>query len=283
MYWLFYLYFGTIAIISMNLESAQKSVSGEMDSYLDVCNKSVTDPVYFKNFRSLPEYFSVVECAPNEVFAFGRYLIENASPETLQKMPLFENLDRFGSPTTFNINELGVFSSTTLRYILIGDQILKFFKLPRNAKIAEIGAGFGGQAYVLSHLLPWSAYYIFDLAEPESLILKMAQTLKIHDILLIHSQSPLPEEKIDLLISNYAFSECDRATQLDYFDRVLKKATCGYILFNPHWLHSFDSLSSEEFVALLNQHEMNPMILEEPVNTYPGNLLIIWNKSKPID
>jgi hypothetical protein len=263
------------SLTAYSAEYAQQSITGNIPTYTATCLKAVEDPYYFQNFRSLPEYGPILECGFEGESA--QYLLKNGSPQILEKLELFRKLDLFGNPVTNNITGVGRFSGTTLRYIVIASQITKFFNLPPNPKIAEIGAGFGGQCYILSQIIPFSNYFIYDLPQVELLIEKMMKTLSVEHVSLMKLHDPLPEEKIDLLISNYAFSECDRQTQLDYFERVLEKADRGYILFNQ--LHGFDSLSSDELVTLLEDHHMNPKIYEEPIFTYQGNLLIIWDKT----
>lgn len=266
-------------VVSLTLFSygyAQQSITGNINTYLETCSKAVKDSYYFQNFRSLPEYAPILECG--FVGESVQYLLEKGSPHILSNLEAFEKLDRVGNPIVHDIPRMGHFSGTTLRYVVIVDQLIKLFNLPPHPKIVEIGAGFGGQCYILSQVLPFSKYYIHDLLPVEQLIGKVMKTLAIENIHLLPEDAALPEEKIDLLISNYAFSECDRQTQLDYFERVLKKADRGYVIFNQ--ISSFDTLSLGELLTLLKDNHMNPETLEEPIFTYQGNLLIIWDKTK---
>ena len=80
-----------------------------------------------------------------------------------------------------------------------------------------------------------------------------------------------------MFISNYAFSECDKATQLDYFNRVIVKAKRGYMLYNA--INIYDHYSASEFIKLLQDHGIKPKIHPEPVFSYTGNVLITWDKS----
>ncbi len=272
-FWLFIL---VGLLIMNNATCSHQSITGNHSSYIEACRKAVNDPLYFQNFRSTHEYASNVECYGfgNE---FAQYLLTNASPQTLEKLEQFRRLDQYGNPLTKDIEGVGRFSETTLRYIIVADQIKELFNLPSNPKIVEIGAGFGGQCYILSQIQIFSDYFIYDLPDVENLIEKMLKTLSIERVSLIPQYVPLPESNVDLLISNYAFSECDRQTQLDYFERVLKKADRGYMLFNQ--LHVFDSLSLAEFVKLLEDNNMKPQLYEEPVLTYKDNVLVTWDKT----
>ncbi len=257
-------------------EYAQQSITGSMPTYLEACSKAVEDPSYFQTFRSRPEYGPILECGFGGESA--QYLLNKASSQTLAKLELFRRLDQYGAPVTNDIPGVGRFSGTTLRYVVIADQITKFFSLPSQPVIAEVGAGFGGQCYILSHAIPFSKYFIYDLPEVECLIGKMMQTLAVKNVSLMPLQSQLPVGKIDLLVSNYAFSECSRETQLSYFERVLSKADRGYIIFNK--LGCFNSLSAEELVQLLDERHMNPQVHPEPIFTYQDNVLITWDKNR---
>jgi len=257
-----------------------ESITGWDSTYHDMCIKAVNDPWYFERFRSLSDYGHVLEVGAGGDFA--RYLLQNASQETLKKMNSFQKLETIGSPVTGYYQGIGTFSGTTLRYVVIADQIKKLFKLPDNAKIVEIGAGFGGQCFILSQVQSFSKYYIYDLPQPELLIEKMMRVLSVQNVTCMPIESELPENNIDLVISNYAFSECSRATQLDYFERVIKKSTRGYFIYNQiaGRVYGLNYVSPTEFIALLKNNGMNPTVYAEPVATDVDNMLIVWDKTK---
>ena len=91
----------------------------------------------------------------------------------------------------------------------------------------------------------------------------------------------LPEEEIDLFISNYAYSECDREMQLSYFDRVIKKSKRGYMIYNQIAItdYGMDSISISEFLSLLKKQGIKPRVYKE-FFAGAGNSLIIWDKTK---
>lgn len=263
--------------VGQDLNRAQKSVTGNSMPYREVCKSASQDEAIFRNFRSLQAYFNAVECGQGGEFA--DYIKHNATLRTLSLIPEFRKLDGYGNPVRNEIPGWGLFSGTTLRYILFADHISRLFDLPENYTVAEIGAGFGGQAYVLSRLIPFSKYYIYDLPEVEMLIGKMMSTLALPNVTCLEAYSELPEGSIDLFISNYALTECDRETQLDYFKRVIVKAKRGYMLFND--TNGFDHLSLADFLELFQTHGIEPTIHPEPVFSYTGNALITWDRTKP--
>jgi hypothetical protein len=264
------------SVTSLQAEVAiQKSTTGNSVSYRKVCRDAALSDAVFQNFRSIKDYFDAVECGQGGEFAC--YISSHATSKTLSLIPEFRKLDLYGNPIRNDIPGFGLFSGTTLRYVLVSDHISRLFDLPQNYTVVEIGAGFGGQAYILSQLLPFSQYYIYDLPEVEMLIDKMMSTLAVSPVICLDAHEELPVDSIDLFISNYALTECDRETQLDYFKRVVIKAKRGYILYNDTNL--FDHLTLTDFIELFQEHGIHPAIHPEPVFSYTGNVLITWDKT----
>jgi len=257
-----------------------ESISGNDGTYRNICLKAVEDSWYFQNFRSLSDYTHIVEVAGGRHFA--DYINKYASKEIRGMFAVFEKLDYIGNPPTSYFPGIGTFSGTTLRYIIVANHIRELFSLPNNAAVVEIGAGFGGQCYILSQLQSFSNYYIYDLPEVEALIDKVMGVLHINQVNCLPMDYELPDESIDLVISNYAFSECTRETQLNYFNNVIKKSKRGYIIYNQITARVFglDYLSPAEFVTLLKQNGKNPKVYSEPVPTDIDNLLIIWGNDR---
>lgn len=266
------------AVTSLQAEVAvQKSTTGNSVPYREVCRDAALNDAVFQNFRSIKAYFDSVECGQGGEFA--HYIKSHATSKTLSLIPQFRKLDLYGNPIRNDIPGFGLFSGTTLRYVLVADHISRLFDLPQDYTVVEIGAGFGGQACILSQLLPFSKYYVYDLPEVEMLIDKMTSTLSVNHVACLDVYEELPVDSVDLFISNYALTECDRETQLDYFKRVVVKAKRGYILYNDTNL--FDHLTLTDFVELFQAHGIHPTIHPEPVFSYTGNVLITWDRTNP--
>ena len=264
----------------LQLGWAGKSITADDVDYLEVCQDAASEQWYFENFRSLYDYSQIIEI--NCGNAFADFLKKNASKEVRKKLCEFEKLDEIGNPLTRQYyQDLGNFSGATLRYIVIADQIKQLFTLPKNATIVEIGAGFGGQCYILSHLQSFSDYYIIDLPQVEPLIKKVINTLEVKNVTYSLEEGKTFDKDIDLVISNYAFSECDRQTQKDYFERIIKKSKRGYIIYNQiaYRIFGLDSLTPLEFVAMLQKNNMNPQLYSESVATAKDNVLVVWDKT----
>lgn len=266
-----------VSIPSLQAEAPiQKSTTGNSVPYREVCRDASVDDTVFQNFRSIKAYFDAVECGL--VGEFAQYIRSYATPKTIGLLPEFRKLDLYGNPVRNLIPGLGLFSGTTLRYVSIADHISRLFELPKDYTVVEIGGGFGGQAYVLSKRLPFSKYYIYDLPEVEALIDKMMSTLAVSNVSCEDPYGELPVDSVDLFISNYALSECDRETQLDYFKRVVSKAKRGYMIYNDTNL--FEHLTLTDFIDLFQSYGIQPTIHQEPVCTYTGNVLITWDTTQ---
>lgn len=258
---------------------AGESITSIDSPYRTMCWKAATNPYFFQNFRSLSEFSHAMELT--EGGAFANYLLSQASPPIMSRLNDFRKLESFGNPRRTNYPKLGSFSATTLRYIAVADELGKLFTLPKNPKIVEIGSGFGGECYILSQLIQWSKYYSYDLPEPTALLEKMMKALNVENVVCLRTFEDLPEDKVDLLISNYAFSECDKETQMDYLERIVVKADRGYMICNQtSEIYGIQSLSPHELIQLLDERGMHPQIYDELVPTFQGNLLIVWDIHK---
>lgn len=256
------------------------SISDRDQTYLDICSKAASIPHYFQNFRSLWEFQHVVEISIETPCRFGEYLITNKPERVMNQLDVFRQLETIGNPIVREYPLLGKFSPTVLRYIIIADEVLSLFKLPENATVVEIGGGFGGQSFVLSKLHPIKNYYIFDIPEVNSLVRKVMQTLDVNHVTCLAPDDPFVSENIDLFISNYAFSECEKSTQLAYFEKVIKNADRGYLIYNHENANIFglNSLSPFEFLDLLGKNGKKAKIYPEKIFSGAGNLLIVWDK-----
>ncbi len=254
---------------------AKDSITANYTGYIETCRQAAYDESVLNKFRTIPSYRTALEI--DEADLFAEYV--RGRPSLLNYLESFRQLDSVGSPFLTDYQDLGLFSPSALRYIFHADQINKRFSLPENPKIVEIGAGFGGQSYIFQQIITCKNYYIYDLPEVEGLIERVLAKLNTNATCL-PVDAELPEEEYDLVISNYAYSECDKEMQLSYFDRVIKKAKRGYVVYNKIGeTYGIDSLTKEEFVELLKQNGCKPRVSSE-LFAGAGNFLILWDKTK---
>ncbi len=159
-----------------------ESILGNHSAYLDICLNASQSNIFFNNFRSLNDYKGTVECGSEKSDIFYDFLLKNASADTKSHFAEFETLDIIGNPDKKNYQELKNISATTLRYIIFTDHMQKLFNLNNTAHIVEIGAGFGGQCFVLSKLEAFNSYTIYDLPVVQELIKKVISKLGISGV-----------------------------------------------------------------------------------------------------
>ena len=182
--------------------------------------------------------------------------------------------NRIGNPILKNFNGIGKTSPTSLRYLKVLTDLETLFGNLKGMNIAEIGAGFGGQAHAITSNFEIAKYSIFDLPEVNRLINKfLASLINIDNFVFVDGRGDLgPNLKFDLVISNYAFSELNRETQEKYLNGVLLNSERGYITWNELSFRSMNGFSKEELQGLIP----NSFIIPEEPLTYPNNAIIAW-------
>lgn len=247
------------------------SISQDCINYCKVCDLAAKDDQFFKTFKRNNYYRAVLEHVEKEQGSlYYNELNENSViKNNIQKASVN---DRLGDPIIFDY-EFGTFSPTTLRYAKVLEDISHLIEL-NGSRIAEIGAGYGGQYLVLRQFYKPESYSFFDLDPVLSLIKKYVDKTAQNDIALeyISANTQHKFEKIyDLVISNYAISECDIEAQEHYISNILLKSKRGYITYNHMRGYSF-----EEFVLRLKNEGKNIQIFEEKPQTSQKNFIITW-------
>lgn len=217
------------------------------DPYLRVCELAAKYDEHFSKFKSNPEYRCILEHVPYEM---GKQYLDEVKIEFKTKLDKIKENDLFGSPITFEYDEIGIISPTTLRYLKnVSDILTKFgngFK-----SIVEIGGGYGGLCKVLSEFVDFESYLLIDLEECNLLSRKYLSKFNLpaesH-----RSEEVTVEKDFDLLISNYAFSECTRETQLEYIEKFIMKSKRFYITHNNMNLSSSNNISDIEFISMIS-------------------------------
>lgn len=248
------------------------SISESMP-YLQICSWALENESVFQTFKSNTEYRAVLEHLDSAQGAEYLKLLISSSDE-------FTNLKFIGkrdqcSPQKYFYPRLGRISPTQIRYAKVLQDIHLLFGSLDNLKIAEIGAGYGGQAIHILKSDSIAEYVIYDLESPGLLAQKYISRLPfsfkctpvIGDFRL--TSSP------DLVISNYAFSELTRENQEIYLKNVLQKSNKGYVIYNHIHKDPKVSMNVFEFAETIQNAE----IFEEKPLTYPGNYLVAWGHS----
>jgi hypothetical protein len=218
-----------------------------IDPYLNICKLSATRDEYFSNFKNHPAYRHVLEHVPYEE---GLQYLSEIKINYEDRLEKIKENDLIGSPITFDYDDIGNISPTTIRYIKnVSDIITKFgsnFKT-----IVEIGGGYGGLCKVLSSFIDFDSYLLVDLEECNLLSRRYLNHFNLPTFSYTSEEIEVHED-FDLFISNYAFSECTRETQLEYIEKFLKKSKYFYMMHNNFHLES-GNISHVEFIEIMSE------------------------------
>ena len=227
-------------------------------------------------FRRIHDYRVIVETVS---FNLGlEYLNRINSLGAFEKrlQVLAELNDSFGLPRKFKFENFGSFSPTTLRYISVALEVQKLFPSLDQARIAEVGVGYGGQAAILLDHLRVNRYDLFDLPPALTLSKEYLSRLGKLDGVQFSNLDTLENTNWDLAISNYAFSELPKDLQIKYIQKVFQKSKRGYLIMNSGLTNitgrNLGKLSIHEIRELMPEIQ----ILSEVPNTGPDNYLVVW-------
>lgn len=242
-------------------EELRKKTSG-LERYLAVCKLAAEYDAIFKVFKRSNDY---------------RVILEHVSKKHgKQYLTVIKENDLRGSPITYRY-DVGRFSPTTLRYIKVLVDLKNIFGDLKNFHIVEIGAGYGGQCKIISDVFNVSSYTIIDLEPVLPLIQKYLMKLNVKNVIYLTQPKAGDAEKYDLVISNYAFSECLKSAQDDYMHSILYRAKRGYITYNYDGKpDSASPYNKEEIIGLLSKRHAIRIVDERP-KTGSDNFIIIWD------
>lgn len=252
------------------------SITSKDNSYIAICRLACTDDDVFDNLKRKKEYTTVLEHTPAKM---GESYIAQTSTQVVN-----DNWDKFAindmlcNPTVLSYSK-GFFSPSTLRYVKILDDLIRFDMNPDNMNVVEIGVGYGGQYTVIKSVTNPKSYTFIDLPDVLPLVNKYIGKLKLnHDIELINAYDVKKMNPFDIVISNYALSECNQQIQEMYLENVLKFAKKGYILYNQvSKIHGINSMNLDIFVSKLESYGKRVNVYPEIPQTHPKNKLIIFN------
>ena len=215
--------------------------------YLNVCNYAANSDEFFKQFKSHPAYRHVLE---HVSFEEGQQYLKEIDIDYLDKLEEVKENDSLGSPVIYEYPSVGEISPTTIRYIKNTSDIINKFGNSFDS-IVEIGGGYGGLCKVLSSFIKFEQYLLLDLEECNLLSRKYLSHFDLPTLSYRSEEIDEIDENFDLLISNYAFSECHKEVQQDYIKRFIKKSNNFYIMHNNFHLE-LGTIPHEQFVEIMS-------------------------------
>jgi len=248
------------------------SISDET-AYPDFCARAAARDDVFARFRSEPVYtFVLAHVGPD----LGAQYLERAlrqTPELGERFDRFRTSDLHGGPLTHPFPPYGELSPTTLRYVKVLSDLIQLFGPLTDMRVIEIGGGYGGQCKIVQDVYRVRDYVIVDLAPCLALAGRFLERCGVAAFTPMTSDQLPADGRYDLVISNYAFTECTRAVQETYVERVLRRSRRGYITGNVIAPGAYRSYGRDELRDLLAPARVLP---EDPL-TYEGNYLLVWD------
>ena len=221
------------------------------DPYAEICTEAVENDKTFKRFKQDSRYTAILEHVSPEqgkLYADGvlQYDIDSELIES------FKENDSIGGSSLYNYGEpFGRVSPSTLRYMQNALDISYFFGEGDLNKIVEIGGGYGGLCKTINCLCEFGEYHIYDMEPASKLQEKYLSNFDISGKVIQHSE-PEELEDIDLLISNYAYSELGENLQDLYYNNVIKNSKKVYMILNK------GQVSREVLLNRAKEHFINP-------------------------
>ena len=237
--------------------------------HVPVCRNAISDETIFNNFKKDSNFTTILEhTSLDNSHAFLNNAIEKYS-DYLKKInwQTIKNNDLLGNATLERYDELSnivtldnyLFSPSTIAYVFKALDILNHIKQSSitNARILEIGGGYGGQAKIIFDIhqlfdINIESYTIIDLYWPTRLQKKYLETLGYTDINFISYEKLADAKKefpndFNYVISIYALSEFDNDVK-DFYMNKLSSMNKYYIVWNFGNIHQFfyDSDITEE-------------------------------------
>lgn len=238
--------------------------------YPSVCSRATHDDSAFSTFKSDASYQAILEHVSEELGE--KYYKEIDNSNILLNIDKFKVNDKLGGPLKFTY-EFGEFSPTTVRYMKVLNDILSRWDI-EDKNIVEIGAGYGGQYFVMKQIANPRKWSFVDLPNVIGLISKYLTALDTNENVEYVDGTDVGhvyDEEYDLVISNYGISECSEEVQKHYIEKIISKSKHGYILHNQMASYSLDN-----FVGDLQKLGKDVSILDEVPLTGSNNVLLVW-------
>lgn len=251
-----------------------KTSISDYSEYRNFCKEAAIRDEVYASFRTVPVYTTILEHVSHELGERYCQWIENAWNFTPERLDLARKNDTEGSAMIVDYHApFTQVCPSTMRYLKVALELEQLFGSLQGKNVIEIGVGYGGQCKLIKSLWDVQSYTLVDLPEPLELSKRY-----LHDVDNCHFKTleELSDDKTyDVVISNYAFSECERSIQEQYLNKVLFKSHMGYVTYNNicH-LFNVESLSREEFCKMIPCDVLG----ETPQSG--DNLIFYWGKTQ---
>jgi putative sugar O-methyltransferase len=251
------------------VRSNSSSITDE-PNYLTVCSLAQRNREILSKFKSCYEYRLVLEHVSR--FQGEKYFSQIRNNRRITENMLEIAASEIGNPLKYEYPVVGQISPTQLRYAKILQDLERMFDFTRVRRIAEIGIGNGGQAAQICNLNQVEDYTLIDLEPVLGLTRMLLPIHKLTTNFEFLNPELIDSLSTDLTISNYAFSELNKAYQDIYIKNVLNNSTRGFMLYNQ--IHE-DPETGYTALEMVEKIPGARLFAEEPL-TYIGNVVVAW-------
>ena len=239
------------------------------NEYLETCRHAVEDDEIFAKFKSIQGYKNILEhVTPRQGHEYLEIAMAMSEDALIENIDAFKENDEIGTPDRFSYDRIGKISPTTIRYIKNVFEMATLLQDTAVSRVVEVGGGYGGLCKTLSVVCDFDEYILVDLPEAVEVQRKYLSCFpELFAKCKFISCDDLEEIKdVDLFISNYALSECDYDTQVNYYDKLVSNSKFAYIIynlvnFNDYYYNKFVETMSETFTHTTNKDYENTVIL----------------------
>jgi putative sugar O-methyltransferase len=239
------------------------------NEYLEICRRAVEDDEIFAKFKSIQGYKNILEhVTPRQGHEYLEIAMAMSEDALIENIDQFKENDEIGTPDRFSYDRIGKISPTTIRYIKNVFEMATLLQDTAVSRVVEVGGGYGGLCKTLSVVCDFDEYILVDLPEAVEVQRKYLSCFpELFAKCKFISCDDLEEIKdVDLFISNYALSECDYDTQVNYYDKLVSNSKFAYIIynlvnFNDYYYNKFVETMSETFTHTTNKDYENTVIL----------------------
>lgn len=250
-----------------------RSSISDTHKYKNIIKQILINESLFNKFKQLPDYTEILEHTSESQAKDYLKIIERDNNELINDIYKFKANDNFGTPNKILFENIGYISPSTLRYVKVLSDLIMLDDF-NDKNIVEIGGGYGGQCLVFSKYFNFKSYTLIDLKESVDLSEKYLNLNKIDNVFYKDITQLKNTDNYDLVISNYAFTECDKNIQDTYINKVLNNSKGGYITAN--FISDIFNINSYKLDELINLISNDITIEEEEPKTHKNNSIIIW-------
>lgn len=261
-----------------------RTSGSDVKSYRAICLAAATDENVFNTFRVHRDYGYNLGEWKDDTRKIVLDIIKKDYPDLLRYTQKFQESEKFGGPD-LHTTDIGVFSDPTLRYIKTLGDMKKIFGSFDGYDVVEIGAGYGGQCKIISDVFAVTSYTLVDLPEVLALDKKFLTKLQVKNVNYLPPDQISPTVSSDLIVSNFAFAECERFIQQEYIDKILKYAKRGYIIYNfdGHSSQDYNPIRpyfKEEIIGILSKYHTLTILEDYPHPDHCNPFILVWDDTK---